>query len=95
MFVALSTAYRDEETGSSYINCHIRTIKTDDLVPEFCNDPCLPPPPKPKKTRPNQKKRKEKGDKPKKAQDPASCSRCGRHGHNKRNKRECPAWRPY
>jgi hypothetical protein len=92
-YVALGTAYQQQETGDGYINNHMRTIKIDDIpLPLFCNNECFPPPPKPKKAGPNQKKRKEKGDKPESTQDqPYSYTRCGRTGHNKRNKKNCPA----
>jgi hypothetical protein len=43
---------------------YMRTIKTDDIKPNICDDECKGPLIKPKKIGLNQKKRKETRDKP-------------------------------
>ena len=92
-YVGVSTAYlNDLDAEGNYVNNHMRTIKIDDIKPEFFDDECKAPQPKLNKAGPNQKKRKEVGDAPEKVVEPWSCSRCGRIGHNRRNK-ECPAYR--
>ena len=95
MYVALGTAYQNQEAGDGYINNHMRTIKIDDIMPDFCDEICLPPLAKPKRKGRHQKKRKEKGDRPERTQGPQAYTRCSQTGHNKKNAKKCPEWRAH
>jgi hypothetical protein len=69
---------------------YIRIIKTNDIIPNICDDECKALRPKGPKAGLNQKKRKETRDRPEGTSQGYSCRRCGRQGHNIRNKKECP-----
>ena len=70
---------------------YMRIIKTDNIIPNICDDEYRAPRLKGPKAGPNQKKRKEPGDRPEGTSQGQSCGYCGRQGHNMRNKKECPA----
>lgn len=92
--VANTTAAGPDRVYVAVENLAMRTVKTDDIKPEWCHDPCFAPEPKAVKAGPNQRKRKETGDRAEGVRrERASCSRCGQVGQNKRNRFECPSAR--